>query len=201
MKKIGYFGGSFDPIHNGHLHLSLEIAEKHKLDEVYFCPTSQSPFKKEKPPVASKDHRRAMVTAAISPLPQFTLLDFEIQKHETCYTIDTIEAFLKTLGGKANLFLILGEDSLADFHLWKRVDELVDLAKPLIGSRFKTTIEKPKGIKEKLYQKIEKGLTPIPVLEISSTQIRDRLKKGLYCGHLLPPKVGDYIEQHHLYKK
>lgn len=202
-KKFGFFGGSFDPIHLGHLHLAIEIAERHKLDEVYFCPTGQSPFKKAQPPIAKKEDRRAMVTAAISPLPQFTLLDLELQKSSPCYTIDTIRALLtidQQNKVKRNYFLLLGEDALAQFHAWREVDQLIKLAPPLIGSRDKKSFSKPKGLTPALSSIIEKGLTPIPMIEISSTEIRARLQKGLYCGHLLPAKVWDYIQQHQLYK-
>jgi nicotinate-nucleotide adenylyltransferase len=139
-KKFGFFGGSFDPIHNGHLNLAVEIAERHMLDEVYFCPTSQSPFKKANPPIASKEHRRAMVTAAISPLSQFTLLDLEIQKSSFCYTIDTIRSLISTdedNKAKRHYFLLLGEDALERFGEWKEAEDLVKLAPPLVGSRGK----------------------------------------------------------------
>lgn len=180
--------------------MAIELAERHRLSEVYFCPTSQSPFKKSEPPIASKEQRRAMVTAAISPLPSFTLLDLELQKTTFCYTIDTIRELLKMdqqNKQKKNYFLLIGEDALERFHEWREVEELVSLAPPLIGSRGS------KSFKEfgKLSSFIEKGLTSIPLMEISSTQIRDRLKKGLYCGHLLPSKVWDYIQQHQLYRE
>lgn len=199
-KKVGFFGGSFDPIHLGHLNIAIELAERHKLDEVFVCPTSQSPFKKEKPPIASKEHRRAMVTAAISPLPNFTLLDFELQKSMPCYTIDTIRELIsidQQHKKKNSYFLLLGEDAVERFHEWREVEELVKLATPLIGSR-QTEAFQPKGT---LSSFIQKGLTQIPTMEISSTEIRDRLQKGLYCGHLLPAKVWDYIQQHQLYIK
>lgn len=202
-KRVGYFGGSFDPIHLGHLNIAIELAERHKLDEVFICPTSQSPFKKEKPPIASKEHRRAMVTAAISPLPNFTLLDFELQKSMPCYTIDTIRE-LMTIDEhhkkKKNYFLLLGEDAIEHFHEWREVEELIKLATPLIGSR-QTKSFNTKGLTSALSSSIEKGSTQIPIIEISSTEIRDRLQKGLYCGHLLPAKVWDYIQQHQLYQK
>ncbi len=201
-KKVGFFGGSFDPIHLGHLNVAIELAEKHKLDEVYICPTSQSPFKKAQPPIASKEDRRAMVTAAISPLPHFTLLDLELQNSMPCYTIDTIRALLASdqqHKKKKNYFLLLGEDAIENFHEWREVEELVKLATPLIGSR-KTKSFSTKGLTSVLSSSIEKGLTTIPILEISSTEIRDRLQKGLYCGHLLPAKVWDYIQQHQLYR-
>jgi nicotinate-nucleotide adenylyltransferase len=200
-KKFGFFGGSFDPIHLGHLNIAIELAERHKLDEVYFCPTGQSPFKKARPPIASKEHRRAMVTAAISPLPQFTLLDLELQKVEPCYTIDTIRELLRIdqqNKKKKNYFLFLGEDAIEHFHEWREVEELVKLAAPLIGSRHSKSFN---GLTSALSSAIEKGLTNIPIMEISSTEIRDRLQKGLYCGHLLPAKVWDYIQQHQLYRK
>jgi nicotinate-nucleotide adenylyltransferase len=200
-KKVGFFGGSFDPIHLGHLNIAIELAERHKLDEVYFCPTGQSPFKKAQPPIASKEDRRAMVTAAISPLPQFTLLDLELQKSIPCYTIDTIRELLtidQQHKKKNSYFLLLGEDAIEHFHQWREVEELVKLATPLIGSR---NTKSPKGLTSALSSSIEKGLTTIPIMEISSTEIRGRLQKGLYCGHLLPAKVWDYIQQHQLYRK
>lgn len=198
-KKVGFFGGSFDPIHLGHLNIAIELAERHKLDEVYICPTSQSPFKKSQPPIASKEDRRAMVTAAISPLPNFTLLDLELQNSMPCYTVDTIRALIAA-NHKKNYFLLLGEDAIEHFHEWREVEELVKLATPLIGSRATKSFNR-KGLTPVLSSSIEKGLTEIPIMEISSTGIRDRLKKGLYCGHLLPAKVWDYIQQHQLYKQ
>ncbi len=201
-KKRGFFGGTFDPIHLGHLNLAIELAEKHQLDEVFFCPTSQSPFKKMNPPIASKQDRRGMVTAAISPLPQFTLIDIELQRAEAAYTIDTIKTLISTDEQnkvKSRYFLLIGEDALEQFETWRDVEELVRLAPPLIGSRGKNSFKPVK--KNALYSKIEVGLTPIPILEISSTTIRDRIQKGLYCGHLLPAKVWEYIQQHYLYQE
>jgi nicotinate-nucleotide adenylyltransferase len=193
--KIGFFGGSFDPIHNGHLHLAIELSEKHKLDEVLFCPTSQSPHKKHAPPVASKEHRRAMVTAAISPFPTFTFLDYELQKSDPCYTIETIQ-YLTEQNPKGNFFLLLGEDSARTLSTWKEVKELVKLATPLVGSRDE---EKELKLDPEFAKILKKGWTTIPRIEISSTWIRERIKKGQYAGHLVPGKVWDYIQTHQLY--
>ena len=198
--KRGYFGGSFDPVHNGHLHLALELFEKHQLDEVFFCPTSQSPHKKHAPPHASKEHRRAMVTAAISPFPQFTLLDYELQKTSSCYTIETMRTLVEE-DPKVDYFLLLGEDAAASFSTWKDVDELIKLAPPLVGSREKDFLADIKGATPALTKLLKKGWTPIPRLEISSTWVRARIKKGEYAGHLVPGKVWDYIQTHHLYAK
>ncbi len=198
--RRGYFGGSFDPIHNGHIHLALELSEKHNLDEVLFCPTSQSPHKKHAPPQASKDHRRAMVTAAISPFPQFTFLDYELQKTSSCYTIETMRTLTEE-NPKINYFLLLGEDSALTLPTWKEVDELLRLASPLTGSRDKDILPELQGASPALVKLLKKGWTSIPRLEISSTWVRSRIQKGEYAGHLVPGKVWDYIQTHQLYVK
>ncbi|MBS0615836.1 MAG: nicotinate (nicotinamide) nucleotide adenylyltransferase [Verrucomicrobia bacterium] len=201
VRKVGFFGGSFDPIHIGHINLALCLLEAHSLDEILFCPTSQSPHKSEKPPVAMREHRKAMCAAAISPIPQFTLLDLEIQRSSYSYTIETIRTMMKMdAENKAKpkqYYLILGQDSLEGLETWKEVDELLVLAPPLIGSR--GGYEFPKSMPKNLITIVKKGQTEIPELEISSTMIRDRLHKGLYAGHLLPIKVWDYIQQNKIY--
>ena len=200
IKKVGFFGGTFDPIHFGHLNLALEMLEAHGLDEVLFCPVSQSPHKTEDPPVASKDDRRAMVVAAIAPIPQFTFLDIEIQKTAPAYTIDSIRYLVKMDGEKEKqYFLILGEDALENFHLWKEFEELVTLAQPLIGSRLSSAEFSSKKLSKAVAGILKSGITKTPILEISGTEIRTRLKKKLYCGHLLPAKVWEYINQNGLY--
>lgn len=173
MRKrvIGFFGGSFDPIHNGHIQLALSLIEKGKVDEVIFCPAGISPFKKSAPPLASKEDRLKMCKLAIAQISQFSLLDWEVKRKTPSYTIDTIR-FLKKRDPKASYRLILGEDSFAGISKWKESDTLLKLAPPLVGSR---------------------------LLSISSTEIRKRLKEGKYCGHLLPHKVLEYIHKHNLY--
>lgn len=202
--RRGFFGGSFDPIHNGHLHLALELSEKHRLDEVFFCPTSQSPHKKHAPPHASKEHRLAMTAAAISPFPQFTLLDNELQKVVPCYTIDTIldliETDKKQKQHKVHYFLLLGEDAAVTLSTWKDAEQLVTLATPLVGSREKEFFMDSKDIPRPLAQVLSKGWTVIPRLEISSTWIRERIQQKKYAGHLVPGKVWDYIQTHQLYQ-
>lgn len=178
------------------------MLEAHKFNQIFFCPTSQSPHKMTAPPVASKEQRRAMVTAAIAPLPKFTLLDAEIQKSSPNYTIDTIRTLLeadkknKTSGRE--YFLILGADSLKEFHKWKEVEELVDLAPPLVGCRSQDQ-PFPKELPKAVLSAIKKGYTETTIMEISSTEIRSRLQLRLYCGHLLPAKVWEYINQNQLY--
>lgn len=201
--KIGFFGGSFDPIHLGHINLALQMQEAHDLTQIFFCPTSQNPLKTSEPPVVSKEHRRGMVVAAIAPLPKFTFLDIEIQKSSPIYTIDSIRTLIKAdeeqKAKKKQYFLIVGEDALEGFHKWKEVEELILLAPPLVGTRSGFTL--PQTLPKSVAAAIKKGMTKTSVMEISSTEIRSRLGLGLYCGHLLPAKVWEYIQQNQLYNK
>ena len=165
-KNIGFFGGSFDPIHFGHISLAVHLMEAHHLEEVLFCPAFCSPFKTANPPLASPEHRLAMLKLALE-LPQFKITTIELDQKKPAYTIDTIRAL--SIRG---IRLLLSEETAEHLNRWKETEDLVRLAPPLIGPR-----EAP----------------------ISSTDIRDRLKKKLYCGHLVPAKVLEYIRLHKLY--
>jgi len=200
-KAVGFFGGSFDPIHFGHIHLALQMLEKHSLDEILFCPASLSPFKSNQPSSHTKEHRRHMVELAISPIKKFSLFDWELKKEGPSYTIDTIKWLLaesEKMKKKEHFYLILGEDALEHLSEWKEYEQLLRYAPPLIGSRLREEKKIPSSLSS-LSSSISKGLTPIPLLEISSTMVRERLKKGLYCGHLVPAKVLDYIQENTLY--
>lgn len=169
MKKIGFFGGSFDPIHFGHLSLAIYLFENHKLDEILFCPAFCSPFKADTPPQVAPEHRLAMLKAVLADIPHFKISTLEIDRKGPSYTIDTIRALVKE-GHQLNL--LLSEETSAHLDGWKEAKELIRLAPPLTGPRQMT---------------------------ISSTLVRERLKKRLYCGHLVPAKALDYIQSHHLY--
>jgi nicotinate-nucleotide adenylyltransferase len=197
-KKLGFFGGTFDPIHFGHLSIALQLMEHHKLDRVLFCPANRSPFKVDKEALATPLQRQEMVEIAIAPIDRFELLDYEIQKDGPSYTVDTLR-YLKEKFKDAELFIILAEDLLIDFHLWKEHAEILKLARPLVGGRgIRFEREKSALSKEEL-DKLEAGKMKIFEMEISSTYIRQRLKKRVYCGHLVPSKVLDYIYEHRLY--
>lgn len=169
MKKtIGFFGGSFDPIHFGHISLAVELLEAHRLDEILFCPAFCSPFKTATPPIASPQHRLAILKLALDH-PQFKITTLELDRAGCSYTIDTIKA-LQT--GGIQFRLILSDEAAAHLDQWKETEELIRLAPPLIGPR---------------------------KIDISSTEIRARLKKKLYCGHLVPAKALEYIQRHQLY--
>ncbi|MBM3206984.1 MAG: nicotinate (nicotinamide) nucleotide adenylyltransferase [Chlamydiae bacterium] len=201
-KSIGFFGGSFDPIHIGHLHLAISLSELCGLDQVIFCPAFVSPFKLDKRPHASTLHRAEMVEIAIRSIPNFVFCDYELKEDSPSYTYDTIQYLNdKYSQQKQNveIRLILGDDALPGIHKWKNIDQLLQVAKPLVGTRC-NSIEVSNLLSSSSKDVLKNNLIDIPVLDISSTLLRDRIKKGLYCQHLIPNVVLEYIIQKQLYQ-
>ncbi|MDP1880885.1 MAG: nicotinate (nicotinamide) nucleotide adenylyltransferase [Parachlamydiaceae bacterium] len=203
MKKIGLFGGTFDPIHNGHLNLAFELMEKHLLNEVWFIPNQVNPLKSDNPPATLKD-RMEMIQSAIHKIPQFILKDFENFLPIPSYTIDTIKCILDKDHGnrdeKKSYYLLLGEDSVFDFHKWHLSEEIVKLIPLLIASRSGKISSSLDHLNPIIQQAIRKGLTVTQMLDISSSLIRYRIKNSLYCQHLVDSQVFNYIQENHLYE-
>ncbi len=183
-RKVGIFGGSFDPIHIGHLNLAISLKEACHLDEVIFVPAQLSPFKEKNPPKASGAHRLKMVELALSSLPGCSVIDEELQRPPPSYTIDTVRKLAEDTSRE--LHLLIHASLVESFLSWKEAEELIRLAPPFIGSSSFKAIAWGKVI-------------PIPSFEVSSTLIRKRLAKKLYCEHLLTPLVLNYIQEHELY--
>jgi nicotinate-nucleotide adenylyltransferase len=190
-EEVGFFGGSFDPIHFGHINLAIEIKEKLNLKKILFCPTSISPFKVKNPNKANNNERFEMVKIAIKDINDFEIIDFEIKKQEVSYTINTLE-FLKN---KYNLRLILTEEALSTFHLWKEYKQILKIAPLIVGTREKNLTE----FRSENFILNSNNFVKTNILEISSTDIRERLKKKKYAGHLVPKEVLDYIYNRELY--
>ena len=184
MKNIGFFGGSFDPIHLGHLNLAVQLLESGQVDEILFCPAFCSPLKLQAPPLASGFHRLEMIRRVIADVPQFKVSSVEIDRGGPSYSIDTIRALSKD---GVCYRLIVSQSTAASFDLWKESKELIRLAPPLIGMRGSDPV--PPGF----------TAVQTELFDVSSTQVRDRIKKKIYCGHLLPTIALDYIEEHRLY--
>lgn len=195
MKRIGIFGGTFDPVHFGHFHLALSLFEKRKLDEVWWMPAQGNPLKTNLS--ASSSDRLAMLRLAIQDLAMFKVLDIELKRQAPSYTIESLQE-IKKIYPSYQFHLLLGDDILPQLEEWKEVNELIRLAPPLIGARrfrdFPTL-----SLEENLIDILKRGWTEIPIIEISATDIRRRLQEKEFCGHLLPLKVLDYIASHHLY--
>lgn len=199
-KRVGLYGGTFDPIHLGHINLAIELKEKHSLDEVWFIPTQINPHKQDRKPASSMDDRMEMVRLAIKGIPSFVLKDIESHRAPPSYTIDTLRELIHS-DSEVDFFLLLGQDSIPGFFHWKLVNEIVSKVPLLIASRSGVWHDShPMEHDPKVGEAIQKGLTQTRYMDISSTEIRHRLALGLYCGHLLPETVLEYIFSSHLYK-
>jgi nicotinate-nucleotide adenylyltransferase len=193
--KIGILGGTFDPVHFGHIHLALSLKESCHLDLVIFSPSWISPFKAEKPAQASPRQRLEMLQLALKGIPGFQVIDYEVQKSEPSYTIDLVRHVKSLYSDRDRLFLLVGEDLVPGFSQWKEYEQILSLTTPIVGCRIREEQKIPTDFPEAL----KKGRVHIPLLEISSTLIRERIKSKLYCQHLVSEKVYEYICENKLY--
>jgi nicotinate-nucleotide adenylyltransferase len=198
-KLIGLYGGTFDPFHLGHLNLALEIREKKGLDEVWFCLAKINPHKLNGKTPVSAEHRLKILQLALEGIPGYKILDIEIKREGPSYTIDTLRYLLDKEDTKNSFALIIGQDSVQDFFHWRDAEEIVRLVPLYVGSR-KCNIA-PGELKGSpvICQALIEGWTPTRVMEISATEVRQRLNQGLYCGHLIPKESLDYIYKNQLY--
>lgn len=198
MKKIGLFGGSFNPVHIGHLNVAVELLERRGLDEIRFIPAKQSPFKKGQEPI-SIGHRVAMLQKAVEPHPQLLVDTIEAERAPPSYSVDTIRTFSEKAPDH-DYYFIMGDDALEGFLQWKEPEVIVSLARLLIVTRQHVPVDLFKFKDHPaIEQAVRNGLTPVRAVDISSTEIRERIQKRLYCRHLLPEKNMDYIYENHLY--
>jgi nicotinate-nucleotide adenylyltransferase len=203
QKKVGLFGGSFDPIHLGHLKMVQRLADSVGLDEVWFCPARISPHKLHDTPAAI-EHRLKMVALAIEDDPRFSLLDIEAKREGPSYTIDTVKEMISKESDTSSpkqIYLILSDETLPDFFRWKDAEQIVRLVPLLIGTRDRPSPHPPEfeGKSQPIREAIKKGWHPTEPFNISSTEIRKRLHHGEDCKKFLPKKVLDYIYQNKLY--
>ncbi|MDQ1128677.1 nicotinate-nucleotide adenylyltransferase [Microbacterium sp. SORGH_AS_0888] len=188
--RIGVMGGTFDPIHHGHLVAASEVAASFDLDRVVFVPTGQ-PWQKSK--VSPSEDRYLMTVIATASNPSFTVSRVDIDRTGPTYTIDTLRD-LKRQHPEAELFFITGADAVAQIFSWRNHDELWDLAHFVAVSRpghALSAAELPEG---------KVSLLEIPALAISSTDCRDRVRRDKPVWYLVPDGVVQYIAKHHLYR-
>ncbi len=183
-------GGTFDPIHHGHLVAASEVAESFDLDEVVFVPTGQ-PWQKDD--VTPAEHRYLMSVIATASNPRFTVSRVDIDREGPTYTIDTLRELKAQLSG-AELFFITGADAIAQILGWREHDDLWDLAHFVAVSRPGHVLS-TEGLPDEGVSQLE-----IPALAISSTDCRDRVGRGHPVWYLVPDGVVQYIAKHHLYR-
>jgi nicotinate-nucleotide adenylyltransferase len=194
MRRIGLLGGTFDPVHNGHLIAAQAAREAAKLNEVWFIPTSTPPHKPQ--PGADGENRRLMLEAAIAGNSSFRIEEIELRREGTSYTIDTVTA-LQEQFPEVQFYWIVGSDMLMDLPNWRRIEELAERLS-FIG------LERPD-------QPGDDGLLPVfirrrlikatmPPMGISSSEIRHLLKEGRSIRYMLPDSVLDFIQRNDLYE-
>ncbi len=199
--NIGVLGGTFDPIHNGHIIVAEETRAWLDLAEVLFVPAGQ-PWLKEDSPILAAEHRVQMIRLAIAEQPYFKLSTMEIDRAGPSYTVDTITELQAQLGAGDELFFILGWDSLAQLPLWKEPSRLIKACRLVAVPRPGYSLPDLKFMEPKvpgLSQRVI--LLDKPEVDIDATEIRNRVAQGLPIGHLVPEPVDEYIRQHKLYLK
>lgn len=194
-----FFGGSFDPVHLGHLLVARDVRESLGFESVVFVPACQAPLKK--PHVASPQDRIEMLRLSVEGVEGFEVSDIEIRRGGISYTVDTASE-LKALTGERPFFLV-GADSFLSLHLWKEPHKLVSLARFVIVDRENRWMHLRDYIRENFPQMkegIDFQVVAVRRIDISSTEIRERLKEGKSIRWLVPQVVEDYIHLKRLYR-
>lgn len=198
--RIGISGGTFDPVHNGHLITAQYTMEKLELNKVIFIPSGKPPHKTRND-ITSSEHRFNMVSEACERNSCFEASKIEMERPGKTYTIDTLKQ-IKSMYGDLDIFYITGADVIRDIKNWKdfeKVFELCDFIAAIRPNYDKDSfMQDVKLLKSKYQAKIH--VIDVPLIEISSTEIRNRIKKGLPIKYLVPQKVEKYIMENKLYK-
>jgi nicotinate-nucleotide adenylyltransferase len=191
--RLGVMGGTFDPIHHGHLVAASEVQSVFGLDEVVFVPTGQ-PWQKEDRAVSPAEHRYLMTVIATASNPRFTVSRVDVERPGLTYTIDTLRD-LKAQRGDVEMFFITGADALAQILSWKDIDELWSLAHFIGVTRPGHTLSDT-GLPEDGVSLLE-----VPAMAISSTDCRQRVREGEPVWYLVPDGVVQYIGKYGLYRE
>lgn len=204
-KKTGLFFGSFNPIHNGHLMIANYMAEFTDLDEVWFVISPQNPFKADSELLADY-HRRELLMRAVGEYPKFRVSSVEFKLPKPSYTINTLGFLEESYPGK-EFVLIMGSDQLPDFHRWKNAEQILLKYKILVYPRAAGSAEKKAECDQgnnpdELLAPYKSSITFVdaPMLEISSTFIRDSIKIGRDVRFFMPDLTWQYIEEMHFYR-
>ena len=197
--KIGVMGGTFDPVHKGHLIVTEEVRSRLGLAEVLFVPAGQ-PWLNKTGAILAAEHRVQMVRLAIADKPYFRLTTMEVERAGPSYTIDTITELKAQLEPGDELFFILGWDSLAQVPLWRQPSRLIELCRLVAVPRPGCSLpdlDSLSAVTSGLSQRVI--ILDKPEIDISATEIRKRVAQGLSIDHLVPEPVAEYIRKHQLY--
>lgn len=209
-EAIGILGGTFDPVHFGHLRLAMEIQQDVNLEHIRMLPCYQPVHRP--PPVASAEDRLAMLQSAVEYEPALQVDEREIQRHEPSYMVDTLES-LKQDFDSARICLIMGNDAFLNFNHWHRWEHILELCHIIVAHRPHYNVATQSILHNKLNMHFTQNKSDlfsqasgkiyfqkITSLEIAATDIREQIKEGYNPRYLLPEQVYEYIREHNLYK-
>ena len=196
-KRLGVMGGTFDPIHHGHLVTAEEAFWQFDLDEVVFVPTGR-PWMKDHPQVSPAEDRYLMTVIATSPNPHFEVSRLEIDRAGETYAVETLAALHEQHGPETELFFITGADAILEIFHWKDPEEVLSLAHFIAATRPGYDIARFEAEAPTAHPKI--SVMSIPALAISSSGIRERVKEGRPIRYLVPEGVVTYIDKAGLYR-
>lgn len=191
-RRIGLFGGTFDPVHHAHLALAQSALGALQLDELRWIPTGQ-PWQKGRD-ITPAQHRAAMVALAIEGEPRFTLSRIEVDRQGPSFTLDTVRE-LAAAEPDAEWVLLIGGDQYAGLHTWHDWPELLARVSLAVANRPGVRLAPDPAVQQHPHR-----VVPLPMLDVSSTDIRHRLKTGADISQLVPSQVARYIETHRLYR-
>ena len=199
-ERIGVFGGSFDPVHIGHLIIAQDALEQLELDRVIFVPTAVSPHKLHRAPTEGR-HRFEMLQLATENNFHFEVSDMELSRGGVSYTVDTVE-HLQADHPDTEIFFIVGLDSLLEMHRWHRLGDLLECCTVVPfgrGGEDPEAVAATCGLSNDWKTRLLARLIRIHEVEVSASEIRMRIAEGLSIQTLVPPEVEMYIAEHNLY--
>jgi nicotinate-nucleotide adenylyltransferase len=202
-RKIALFGGTFDPIHLGHTSIAKEAFRRIGAEKIVFIPAKRSPLK-GLTPCASDDDRFAMIALAIAGQKDFELSNYELKRKEPSYTLETVRQFQTDYGSQTEIYWLIGADSIDDLPHWYGIKELIDECN--LSTMYRAGFDPPDFSKFKALwgtqraEKLQRNVVETSLIDISSTEIRNRLAAGQDVTNMLHPAVRDYIKKHALYR-
>jgi nicotinate-nucleotide adenylyltransferase len=191
-------GGTFDPIHHGHLVTAEEALAQYRLDEVVFVPTGQPWMKEKNREVSPAEHRYLMTVIATASNPHFSVSRLEVERGGPTYTVETLRALREEQGPDTELFFVTGADAILEIFQWKDPQGALDLAHFIAATRPGYDIDRIEAEATTAHPNI--SVMNVPALAISSTDVRDRVRRGRPIRYLVPEGVKAYIDKERLYR-
>lgn len=201
--KIALFGGTFDPVHLGHVIVAADAIELIGAEKIVFIPAKRSPLKGFLP-IANDNDRLEMIALATAHENKFEVSDYELKRPAPSYTIETVKKFQADFGGNTLIYWLIGADSIGDLEYWHKIVELIDICN--ITTIYRAGFEPPDFSRfEKVWgrervEKLQRNIVETSLVNISSTEIRNRLAADRDVIDMLHPAVADYINEHNLYR-